>query len=94
MIYSMIIICQFSLYPTLAQHQSLFIYPISYSYILKVPFNADGASGIVYVWIGDRSDPEDGKLAEEIANWLYDVSYSIDFCNNPVNAMLANLTHI
>ena len=38
-----------------------------------MPFNADGVSGIVYVWIGERSDPEDGKLAEEIANWMYDV---------------------
>lgn len=45
-----------------------------YSYILKVPFNSDNVSGIVYVWIGENSDPEDSKLAEEIANWLYDVS--------------------
>ena len=50
------------------------------SYILKVPFNADGASGIVYVWIGERSDPEDGKLTDEIANWMYDVSVTLYHC--------------
>ena len=50
------------------------------SYILKVPFNADGASGIVYVWIGERSDPEDGKLTDEIANWMYDVSVTLNHC--------------
>lgn len=38
-----------------------------------MPFNSDDVSGIVYVWIGECSDAEDAKLAEEIANSLYNV---------------------
>jgi hypothetical protein len=30
--------------------------------------------GIVYVWIGNRADPDDAKLAEELANEMYGVS--------------------
>lgn len=33
-----------------------------------MPFNNDDESGIIYVWIGSKCDPEDAKLVEEIAN--------------------------
>ena len=29
--------------------------------------------GIVYVWIGKKADPDDARLAEEIANDMYGV---------------------
>ena len=39
---------------------------------LQVPFDAEDKTGIVYVWIGSKSDPEEALIAEEIANSLYD----------------------
>ena len=45
------------------------------SYILKVPFNQpdqEQESGIAYVWLGSKSDPDEARLAEEIATELYD----------------------
>lgn len=47
-----------------------------FCYILCVPFeNTSGSDskGIVYVWIGKRSDPDEARLAEEIARYIYDV---------------------
>lgn len=54
-----------------------------YSYILKVPFDKVNNSGIVYVWIGSKSDEDEAKLAEEIANKLYDTVSMAHFacCN-------------
>ena len=46
---------------------------IYFSYILKVPFNKDDTQGVAYVWIGNRADPEEGKLTEEIAEEMYGV---------------------
>ncbi|KAK3858495.1 hypothetical protein Pcinc_035323 [Petrolisthes cinctipes] len=43
-----------------------------FCYILKVPFGQDDDSGIVYVWLGEKSDEEESRLAEEIAQEMYD----------------------
>ena len=44
-------------------------------YILKVPFDNEEQSGIVYVWIGSKADPEEARLIEEIAEEIFnDVS--------------------
>ena len=43
------------------------------SYILKVPFNKDDTQGVAYVWIGNRADPDEAKLTEEIAEEMYGV---------------------
>ncbi|XP_042876156.1 protein flightless-1-like [Penaeus japonicus] len=43
-----------------------------FCYILKVPFGQDDDSGIVYVWLGEKSDEEEGRLGEEIAQEMYD----------------------
>jgi hypothetical protein len=50
-----------------------------FCYIVCVPFenlDQDNSStkGIVYVWIGNKSNSEEGRLAEEIARDMYDVS--------------------
>ena len=47
-----------------------------FSYILVVPFDSEDNAGIVYVWIGERCDPEEARITEEIANDMYDVSQS------------------
>lgn len=41
------------------------------SYILKVPFEQDEDSGIVYVWIGSKSDPDEARLVQEIAEDIF-----------------------
>ncbi|CAH0380666.1 unnamed protein product [Bemisia tabaci] len=43
----------------------------AFCYILKVPFDHEESSGIVYLWIGSKADVEDIKLAEEIANEMF-----------------------
>ncbi|KAK7075215.1 hypothetical protein SK128_020054 [Halocaridina rubra] len=49
-----------------------------FCFILKVPFGQDSDSGIVYVWLGEKSDEEEGRLAEEIAQEMYDpAKYSL-----------------
>lgn len=49
-----------------------------FCFIVCVPFeNSDkmnSTKGIVYVWIGSKSNPDEGRLAEEIAQYMYDVS--------------------
>lgn len=44
-----------------------------FSYILKVPFeqDQDADSGIVYVWIGSQSDPDEARLVQEIAEEMF-----------------------
>lgn len=44
----------------------------AFSYILKVPFDKEDRSGIVYVWVGTRADPEEARITEEIAREMYD----------------------
>ncbi|KAG8229578.1 hypothetical protein J437_LFUL010169 [Ladona fulva] len=41
----------------------------AFCYILKVPFGEGG--GVVYIWIGNKSDPDEAGLAEEIAREMY-----------------------
>ncbi|CAG9770082.1 unnamed protein product [Ceutorhynchus assimilis] len=45
----------------------------AFCYILRVPFEQDDDpdSGIVYVWIGSKSDPEESKLIQDIAEELF-----------------------
>lgn len=54
-----------------------------FCYIVCVPFEnadqTDATKGIVYVWIGKNSNPDEAKLAEEIAQNMYDV------CNIQLN---------
>lgn len=52
-----------------------------FCYILKVPFDSEDNQGIVYVWIGKRSDSDEARLTEEIANDLYKDSHSIQIIN-------------
>ncbi len=42
-----------------------------FSYILKVPFGNEDSSGLIYVWIGSKADPEDVKLIQEIADDMF-----------------------
>jgi len=44
---------------------------VIYSYILKVKFDQEDSNGIVYLWVGSKTDPEDIKLAEEIADDMF-----------------------
>ncbi|KAJ6637773.1 Protein flightless-1 [Pseudolycoriella hygida] len=45
----------------------------AFCYILYVPFETEDASesGIVYVWIGSKSTPEESKLIQEIAEEMF-----------------------
>ncbi|KAK2714542.1 protein flightless-1-like isoform X2 [Artemia franciscana] len=53
-----------------------------FCYILKVPFDKDDTNGIIYVWIGSKASDEEAKLAEEIAQDMYDLeSYSLQILN-------------
>lgn len=36
-----------------------------------MPFNNDDGTGIVYAWIGSKSDPEDARLIGEIAEEMF-----------------------
>ncbi|ELU16604.1 hypothetical protein CAPTEDRAFT_151582 [Capitella teleta] len=48
-----------------------------FCYILKVPFDSDDNQGIVYVWIGERANPDEARLAEDIAEEMYGESHSV-----------------
>ena len=53
-----------------------------YCYIVCVPLsvNTDAdTKGAVYVWIGSKANPEEGRIAEEIAATVYDVSFILFF---------------
>lgn len=56
-----------------------------FCYIVCVPFeNAEenNSKGIVYVWIGNLAQADEAKLAEDIANYMYDSAYySIQILN-------------
>ncbi|KAF4529062.1 hypothetical protein B566_EDAN006083 [Ephemera danica] len=54
----------------------------AFCFILKVPFDQDDSNGIVYVWIGEQSDPEEARITEEIAREMYDCEkYSLQILN-------------
>lgn len=53
-----------------------------FSYILKVKFDKEDTNGIVYLWVGSKADPEDIKLAEEIADDMFNDVYFIICINN------------
>nr|XP_022915858.1 protein flightless-1 isoform X2 [Onthophagus taurus] len=42
----------------------------AFCYILSVPFEQD-ESGIVYVWIGSKADPDEARLIQEIADQMF-----------------------
>lgn len=47
---------------------------------MKVPFESDDdtETGIVYLWLGSKANPDDVKLAEEIADEMFNsVSTSV-----------------
>jgi hypothetical protein len=53
-----------------------------FCYIVLVPFdnaeaNNSSTKGIVYVWIGSKSNPEEAHLAEEIAQYMYNVCLNL-----------------
>jgi len=48
-----------------------------FCFILKVPFDSEDNQGIVYVCIGKRSNSDEARLAEEIAEEIYGNSHSI-----------------
>jgi len=52
-----------------------------FCFILKVPFDSEDNQGIVYVWIGKRSNSNEARLAEEIAEEIYGESHSIQIIN-------------
>lgn len=37
-----------------------------------MPFDKEDRSGIVYVWVGSKSDTEEARITEEIAREMYD----------------------
>lgn len=48
------------------------LFSFIFSYLLNVPFNnSDEGTGIVYAWIGSKSDPEDARLIGEIAEEMF-----------------------
>lgn len=51
-----------------------------HSYIMKVPFESedDTETGVVYLWLGSKANPDDVKLAEEITDEMFNsVSTSV-----------------
>ncbi|PSN45747.1 Protein flightless-1 [Blattella germanica] len=43
----------------------------AFTYILKVPFDNEEQSGIVYVWIGSQADPDEARLIVDIAEEMF-----------------------
>ncbi|CAF2532295.1 unnamed protein product [Rotaria sp. Silwood2] len=52
-----------------------------FCYIVTVPLDSGDIIGIVYVWIGNSVHPDDALLAQEIANEMYNDSYTIQVIN-------------
>ena len=51
-------------------------------YILNVPFDPQDKSGIVYVWLGSKSDPDEAKIAEDIVRSSYNMErFSVQVLN-------------
>merc|ERR1719210_741172 len=54
----------------------------SFCFILKVPFDPQDRSGIVYVWIGSKADSDEAKIAENIVKDMYDPErFSVQILN-------------
>lgn len=49
----------------------------AFCYILNVPFETDddSESGIVYVWIGSKTTPEESRLIQEIAETMFNTPW-------------------
>ncbi|XP_041473939.1 protein flightless-1 homolog [Lytechinus variegatus] len=47
-----------------------------FCYLLEVPFDSQDSKGIVYTWIGSRSDADMARIAEELAYEMFDDMYS------------------
>ncbi|CAF3478514.1 unnamed protein product, partial [Rotaria sp. Silwood2] len=65
-----------------------------HSYVVTVPLDSGDIIGIVYVWIGNSVHPDDALLAQEIANEMYNDSYTIQVINEgnePENFCLVGL---
>lgn len=43
----------------------------AFCYILRVPFDNEESSGIVYLWIGSKANPDEVRLAEEICDEMF-----------------------
>ncbi|KAB0794381.1 hypothetical protein PPYR_11220 [Photinus pyralis] len=42
-----------------------------FCYILNVPFDQEDDSGIVYVWVGSKADPDEAHLIQDIAEEMF-----------------------
>lgn len=64
--------------------------------ILKVPFDPEDKSGIVYVWIGSKADPDEERAGEELVKHMFDMeTTSVQVLNEgeePDNFFWAGLT--
>ncbi len=54
-----------------------------HSYILKVPFENSGGSGIVYIWIGEKATQEEAIHAEQMGRSMFGVGVAT-LCNSDV----------
>jgi len=52
-----------------------------FCFILKVPFDSEDNQGIVYVWLGKRSNASEARIAEDIAEKMYGQTHSIQIIN-------------
>ena len=62
-----------------------------------MPFDPKDKSGIVYVWIGSKSDPEEARVAEDLVKTLFSnvETTSVQILNEgeePANFFWAGLT--
>ncbi|XP_050429442.1 protein flightless-1 [Adelges cooleyi] len=48
----------------------------AFCYIVRVQFDQEDTNGIVYLWIGSKADPEDIKLAEGIADEMFNDAWT------------------
>ncbi|CAF0945256.1 unnamed protein product [Adineta steineri] len=52
-----------------------------FCYIVTVPLDSGDIIGIVYVWVGNNVHPDDALLVQEIANEMYNDTYTIQVIN-------------
>ena len=50
-----------------------------------VPFDSEDLKGVVYVWVGNKADHKEAKLAEEIAYLMYKVRVVVYMQNTPLS---------
>ena len=53
------------------------------SFILKVPFENSGGSGIVYIWIGSKATQEEAIHAEQMGRSMFEVGEWILLLTDP-----------